>query len=181
MPHSDLKRFCSLRLPPDLRHLQPASAPPHLSRPSFTALRSDTLTPVQCLAEAFDVDPDAPESAKTYSIAPATLPSIFNVFLKTKSRSAAASAAAGAGASADASAASAEPAVPAAAPTPAGPSAADKNQAEALKVQGNALMGKKDLAGAIDKYTQAIALDDSNPVYFSNRAAAHGAKCVAVC
>lgn len=33
-----------------------------------------------------------------------------------------------------------------------------------------------DYAGAIEKYTSAIALDATNPVYWSNRAAAHGAQ-----
>ncbi len=33
-----------------------------------------------------------------------------------------------------------------------------------------------DYAGAIEKYTSAIAIDATNPVYWSNRAAAHGAQ-----
>jgi small glutamine-rich tetratricopeptide repeat-containing protein alpha len=34
-------------------------------------------------------------------------------------------------------------------------------------------MSTKDFAGAIDAYTRAIALDDENAVYYSNRAAAY--------
>jgi len=34
-------------------------------------------------------------------------------------------------------------------------------------------MTSKDYAGAIVAYTSAIALDPKNPVYYSNRAAAH--------
>jgi hypothetical protein len=39
---------------------------------------------------------------------------------------------------------------------------------------------KPDLDGAIEKYTEAIALDAANPVYWSNRAAAYGARYVLV-
>ena len=34
-------------------------------------------------------------------------------------------------------------------------------------------MTSKDYVGAISAYTSAIALDPTNPVYYSNRAAAH--------
>ena len=53
------------------------------------------------------------------------------------------------------------------------PSAADKTQAEQSKLKGNALMSSKDYPGAIAAYTSAISLDSTNPVYYSNRAAAH--------
>jgi small glutamine-rich tetratricopeptide repeat-containing protein alpha len=46
-------------------------------------------------------------------------------------------------------------------------------EAEKLKTQGNSLMASKKYSEAIEKYTQAIAINDSNPVYYSNRAAAH--------
>lgn len=64
---------------------------------------------------------------------------------------------------------------PSSTPAPAlsgGPSAADKEQAEKHKQTGNNLMASKDYQGAIDAYTEAIALDPNNPVYYSNRAAA---------
>jgi len=38
---------------------------------------------------------------------------------------------------------------------------------------GNAQMSNKDYDAAIESYNKAITLDSSNPVYFSNRAAAH--------
>lgn len=54
-------------------------------------------------------------------------------------------------------------------------SAADKTAAEQLKAEGNALISQRLYSSAIDKYTQAIALDPGNAVYWSNRAAAWGA------
>jgi small glutamine-rich tetratricopeptide repeat-containing protein alpha len=37
-------------------------------------------------------------------------------------------------------------------------------------------MTSKDYAQAIDSYTKAITIDSTNPVYYSNRAAAHSSK-----
>jgi small glutamine-rich tetratricopeptide repeat-containing protein alpha len=53
-----------------------------------------------------------------------------------------------------------------------GPTAGDIEHAEALKGDGNGLLKKGDYMGALDKYGAAIALDASNAVYLSNRAAA---------
>ncbi|CCG21559.1 Sgt2 small tetratricopeptide repeat (TPR)-containing protein [Candida orthopsilosis Co 90-125] len=50
---------------------------------------------------------------------------------------------------------------------------ATKERADQLKLEGNRLMGAKDYAGAIAKYTEAIGLDPTNVVYLSNRAAAY--------
>ncbi|WVQ72451.1 hypothetical protein IAR50_002003 [Cryptococcus sp. DSM 104548] len=116
---------------------------------------------VQCIGEAFGVDPDSTEDANAYSIKPASLLSILDVFLKTKAKSA-----------------SQIPSTPLAsspAPTPSfsGPSEADKTKAEALKAKGNQLMGQKLYDSAIEQYTEAIKLNP-NPVYYSNRAAAWG-------
>ena len=86
---------------------------------------------------------------------PVKLPQIFDIFLKT-ARSTAAPAAS----------TSSTPAAPAA------PSAADIAKADALKTEGNNLLTAKDFQGAIDKYSAAIKLNPSSPVYFSNRAAA---------
>mmetsp|Transcript_20887 Transcript_20887/g.37018 ORF Transcript_20887/g.37018 Transcript_20887/m.37018 type:complete len:388 (+) Transcript_20887:84-1247(+) len=44
---------------------------------------------------------------------------------------------------------------------------------ESLKAEGNALMKTGDYDGAADKYTEAIELDCSNHILFSNRAAAY--------
>jgi len=52
-------------------------------------------------------------------------------------------------------------------------SADDKSKAEQLKQTGNSQMSGKQYAEAISSYTAAIALDPANPVYYSNRAAAH--------
>ncbi|GAA6032252.1 hypothetical protein JCM8097_007146 [Rhodosporidiobolus ruineniae] len=49
----------------------------------------------------------------------------------------------------------------------------DKEGAEAAKSRGNQLMAKKDYQGAIEAYGDAIEKDGSNPVYWSNRAAAY--------
>nr|WOG36191.1 uncharacterized protein [Candida metapsilosis] len=48
-----------------------------------------------------------------------------------------------------------------------------KEKADQLKLEGNRLMGAKDYAAAIAKYTEAIGLDPTNVVYLSNRAAAY--------
>ncbi|GHJ89601.1 hypothetical protein NliqN6_6003 [Naganishia liquefaciens] len=54
-------------------------------------------------------------------------------------------------------------------------SAADKARAESLKAEGNAAIAQRLYSSAVDKYSQAIALDEGNAVYWSNRAAAWGA------
>ena len=60
--------------------------------------------------------------------------------------------------------------------TPAAPSPADKENADKLKQEGNALMSVKKYNEAIASYSKAIAIDPKNPVYYSNRAAAHSSK-----
>lgn len=55
-------------------------------------------------------------------------------------------------------------------------SSEDKANAEKLKQAGNAQMSNKSYDIAIESYTKAIALDASNPVYYSNRAAAYASK-----
>lgn len=57
----------------------------------------------------------------------------------------------------------------------------NRNAAEKLKAEGNALHLKGDHAGARSKYTEAIALDGANAVLYANRAAAYIAlkQCVA--
>jgi len=120
----------------------------------------NNLIIVQCLAESFGVDPDSESDKSTYSLAPASLLSLLDVYLKTKAKSAPA-----------AGSIPAPAAAPAAAPAKA--SGDNKAAAEALKMKGNALMSQKLYDSAIEQYTEAIKLD-VNPVYYSNRAAAWG-------
>jgi small glutamine-rich tetratricopeptide repeat-containing protein alpha len=128
---------------------------------SFRGCPKIELTIVQCLAESFGVDPDSESDKSTYSLAPASLLSLLDVYLKTKAKSA------------PASASSSTPAPAASTPAPAKASGDNKAAAEALKLKGNALMSQKLYDSAIEQYTEAIKLD-ANPVYYSNRAAAWG-------
>ncbi|TFK41280.1 hypothetical protein BDQ12DRAFT_600655 [Crucibulum laeve] len=114
---------------------------------------------IQCIGEAFGVDPSNQEQADKLGVKPATLQSIFDVFIKTRSKIGSSSQASTSGTS-----------------SPKAPSAEDKAEAEKLKASGNALMSSKKYDEAIDSYTKAVALDPSNPVYYSNRAAAHSSK-----
>lgn len=50
------------------------------------------------------------------------------------------------------------------------PSAEDKAKAVELKNQGNDAFKKHDWPSAIDFYSKAIELDDTEPAYYSNRA-----------
>lgn len=109
---------------------------------------------VQCIGEAFGVDPA--DLTSSYSIKPQSLASIFDVFLNTQKKVSSAKAETKAD-------------VPAAKTL----SAAQKAKAEELKGLGNKKMGDKKYQQAIDHYTQAIAIDDKNAVYWGNRAAAY--------
>lgn len=113
---------------------------------------------VQCIGEAFGVDPSDQQHTERLSVKPATLQTIFDVFLKTRDKLSSSSE----GASISTS-------------TPQ-PSPEDKIQAEKFKQSGNAQMSNKNYDQAIDSYTQAIGLDSTNPVYYSNRAAAYSSK-----
>ncbi|KIK26557.1 hypothetical protein PISMIDRAFT_261897 [Pisolithus microcarpus 441] len=113
---------------------------------------------IQCIGEAFGVDPSDDGQREQLSIKPATLQSIFEVFLKTRDKVTPSTAGPSSGPST----------------TKSSPlSAETRKQAEAHKSKGNAHMSTKNYAAAIDSYTSAIALDPSNPVFYSNRAAAH--------
>jgi small glutamine-rich tetratricopeptide repeat-containing protein alpha len=116
---------------------------------------------VQCIGEAFGVDPSDQKQREHLSIKPANLQIIFDVFLKTR---------AGARSSGSTASSSSNETVPSA------PSSSDKAQAENLKQTGNSYMSAKQYDQAIDWYTKAIALDSTNAVYYSNRAAAHSSK-----
>ncbi|KAI5462872.1 hsc70 cochaperone [Mariannaea sp. PMI_226] len=122
-----------------------------------TSTTDGTLTPddkdsidvaINCIAESFKVDyTNQPPAAGSQ-----TLLQIYSVYENLKATSE----------------------KPAAAPSKS-VSDEDKKQAEALKSKGNAAMAQKDYPAAIDLYTQALALNPSNAVFLSNRAAAHSA------
>lgn len=116
--------------------------------------------PVQCIGEAFGVDPSSHEQTSRLSVKPATLQSIFDVYIKTKEK-------------VDASSSQTAPSSSA---LPKGPSAEDKAKAEKHKQSGNSLMSSKKYDEAIAAYSDAIALDSANPIYYSNRAAAYSSK-----
>jgi small glutamine-rich tetratricopeptide repeat-containing protein alpha len=114
---------------------------------------------IQCIGEAFGVDPSDSEQSERLSIKPASLQSIFDVFVKTQAK-----------------VGSRVPQVSTNPPPVKFPSAEDKAKAEKLKQAGNAQMSSKSYDIAIESYTKAITLDASNPVYYSNRAAAYASK-----
>lgn len=107
------------------------------------------------------MDPSDEQQVSRLSVKPATLPTIFDVFLKTREK-------VGSGAAASSSASTSS--------QPKSISAEDKAQAEKFKQSGNTLMSSKQYDKAIEAYTQAIASDPTNPIYYSNRAAAYSSK-----
>lgn len=109
---------------------------------------------VQSIAEAYGVDPNDKQQRDRLSIKPATLMSMFELYLKTREKIATSSAS-----------------TASAVPQPV--SAEKKAQAEKLKQTGNGLMSRKEYAKAIESYNEAILLDGTNVVYYSNRAAAY--------
>jgi tetratricopeptide (TPR) repeat protein len=131
----------------------------HLSpfAPRFDLIHQSPTSPVQCIGEAFGVNPADKEQVDRLSVKPATLQTIFEVFLKTKDKIG--------------STAQVPPSASPAAPVPT--SAENKAAAEKLKLEGNALMSSKQYDKAIHAYTEAAKLDPSHPVYLSNRAAAY--------
>jgi small glutamine-rich tetratricopeptide repeat-containing protein alpha len=105
----------------------------------------------QSIGEAFGIDPSNQQQRERLSVKPANLQSIFDVYVKTRDKMAA------------------EASAP---PKPESPGM-NKAQADKLKQIGNSQMSRKEYAEAIESYTEAISLDSTNAVYYSNRAAAH--------
>ena len=95
---------------------------------------------VQCIGEAFGVDTSNKTQKDRLSIKPATLQSIFDVYLKTTASARAPQ------------------------PKESVPSSGDKARAEKHKQTGNQYMSKKDYDQAIENYNRAIELDGTNPV-----------------
>lgn len=108
---------------------------------------------IQCIGEAFGVDGDNEEQRAQLSIAPATLPGIFEVFRKTQARKR----------GGDSSTPDAAPVV----------GEKEKREAEEAKALGNAQMAAKSYAQAISHYDRAISLNPTSAVYYANRAAAY--------
>ncbi|KAI3649546.1 hypothetical protein MP228_005178 [Amoeboaphelidium protococcarum] len=111
-----------------------------------------------CILEAFRVAEES--DASKYSIKPASLKSIFDVYLNMQKsqqggqkQSATSSAAAGSSSSQS--------------------QAQNQQEADEVKKRGNQLLVEKKYSEAIEQYGKAIELDASNPVYYSNRAAAY--------
>ncbi|KAH0838555.1 putative stress-induced protein STI1 [Lanmaoa asiatica] len=117
---------------------------------------------IQCIGEAFGVDPSNDTQRKQLSIKPAKLQTIFEVFLKTRDKVG--------------SPPSASPSPPSTSAPPKTPSAEDKKKAEKHKQTGNTQMSAKKHDLAIESYSKAVALDPTNAVYYSNRAAAYASK-----
>ncbi|KAF9350912.1 hypothetical protein BGX34_000915 [Mortierella sp. NVP85] len=112
---------------------------------------------IQCIGEAFGVDPTDPAQAQTFSTKPATLMSIFEVFVNAQKKLGNKNAAASASS----------------APKPAEPTDQQKKEAEEMKVAGNRKVSDKDYAEAVRLYGLAINLNPNNAVYYANRAAAY--------
>lgn len=115
-----------------------------------------------CIADAFKVDHNDSAAVKEAAGSQSLL-SIFSVYEKMSGKGTS---------STPPKPAAAAPSSSTAQPTaPAQPNA----EAEKLKSAGNAAMQQKDYKTAIAKYTEAIRLSPTNPIYLSNRAAAYSA------
>ncbi|KAJ3226678.1 hypothetical protein HK099_004422 [Clydaea vesicula] len=106
---------------------------------------------VQCIAEAFSFDLEKDQG--NYSIKPATLLGVFEVFQKTQKNLE--------NSNTNSNQQSAESDLE------------KKKKSELLKSKGNKKMAEKNYKEAIDFYTQAIEVDNQNAVFYANRAAAH--------
>jgi len=113
-----------------------------------------------CIAECFNVDPTDKKAVADAVGNGQNLLSIYTVYEKLRGKNAPSSSS-----GSDTKAAA--------------PSATDSSkpnpEAEALKGQGNVAMQQKDYQKAVDLYSKAIDLNPANPIYLSNRAAAHSA------
>lgn len=125
---------------------------------TLTADDAESIEVAQsCIADTFKVDP-GDEAAVKDAVGGQSLANIYSVYEKLRSKSTPPAADAGAQQAQEK-------------PTAGAPTA----ESDKLKSEGNALMAKKEYAAAIEKYTQALEIAPSNPIYLSNRAAAYSA------
>lgn len=125
---------------------------------TLTADDAESIEVAQsCIADTFKVDP-TDEAAVKEALGGQSLASIYSVYEKLRSKPTPQAA--------DAGAQPAEEKPKAGAPT---------EESDKLKSEGNAFMGKKDYAAAIEKYTEALKIAPGNAIYLSNRAAAYSA------
>jgi small glutamine-rich tetratricopeptide repeat-containing protein alpha len=108
----------------------------------------------ECITDAFDL-----ASAQSLSIKPTKLTSIFDAYLRTQVSAPVATVSA------------VESGINALDVSDAPKESEDdlKKRAEAHKARGNKEMTVKNYEGAIQAYTDAIAIDGKNPVYYANR------------
>lgn len=115
-----------------------------------------------CIADIFHVNLSDSAQMKE-AVGNQSLLQIYSVYDKIKGSSAA-----------SASKSSGAKAAPSSTSTDSGSAKGSTNEeAEKFKSQGNEAMKKKDFSAAIDAYTKALNISPSNPIYLSNRAAAH--------
>lgn len=113
-----------------------------------------------CIAECFNVDPSDKKAIADAVGNGQNLLSIYTVYEKLRGKNGPSSAG---GTETKTSA------------TSGADSSKPNPEAEALKGQGNVAMQQKDYQKAVDLYSKAIDLNPANPIYLSNRAAAHSA------
>ncbi|KAL1977005.1 hypothetical protein VTN31DRAFT_3287 [Thermomyces dupontii] len=104
-----------------------------------------------CIAETFKVDPND-SAAMQDALGGQSLATIYSVYEKLKGKT---------GAKAEEKAEA--------------PKSGPTEESDRLKSEGNAAMGRKEYAKAIELYTKALEIAPSNPIYLSNRAAAYSA------
>eukprot|EP00833_Pecoramyces_ruminatium_P002997 jgi/Orpsp1_1/1177029/evm.model.c7180000059902.1 len=109
---------------------------------------------IQCISEAFGIDPKDETQKDMYSIKPTSLSSIFEVFLKT-------------------SQAKANVKPNTVKVDDKEPSEEDKKNADQKKSEGNSKMAERKYDEAIKLYSEAIELNGKNAIYYANRAAAY--------
>jgi len=109
---------------------------------------------IQCISEAFGIDPKDETQKDMYSIKPTNLASIFEIYLRTTQAKA-----------------NVKPNTVKV--DDKEPSEEDKKNADQKKSEGNAKMAERKYEEAIELYTEAIELNGKNAIYYANRAAAY--------